>query len=128
MFVHTRIHTQLKGTYLVVYGKWPVFAATSLLTVVGMSASYAIDIHGLLWPLQLALIGVSLKWIHVHVRMYNVYAHHNNLIPIRQMKSGGRVLDLCALNVSPDWRIKFEYCIVVVCVCSYVYTCSSVLL
>ena len=36
-----------------------MFAVTSLLTAMGMAASYALDLHGLLWPLQLALIGVS---------------------------------------------------------------------
>ena len=49
---------QLKGTYLVIYGKEPVFIVMCALTVVGMLAAYCIDVHGLLWPLQLLLIGV----------------------------------------------------------------------
>jgi 4-hydroxybenzoate polyprenyltransferase len=48
---------KLKGTYLVICGKWPVFAATSVLSAMGMIASYVLDLHGLLWPLQLALVG-----------------------------------------------------------------------
>ena len=48
-----------------IYGKWPVFVATSVLTAVGMVAVYALDVHGLLWPFQIALIGVSTVRLHI---------------------------------------------------------------
>jgi 4-hydroxybenzoate polyprenyltransferase len=47
---------KLQGTFLIVCGKWQVFAVSSGVTGIQMTASYALDLHGLLWPFQLALI------------------------------------------------------------------------
>ena len=47
-----------------------MFQVMSVLTAMGMMAAYCLDLHGLLWPLQLALIGVSSIYNSV-MYMYN---------------------------------------------------------
>ncbi len=47
---------QLKGTYLVVCGKWPTFLAVLATVLVGVFSSYAMELHWLLWPLEAVMI------------------------------------------------------------------------
>ena len=50
---------QLKGTYLVIYGKWPTFVFTVATILVGVVSSYSLGLNWLLWPLELFMITVS---------------------------------------------------------------------
>ncbi|XP_064382251.1 uncharacterized protein LOC135331124 [Halichondria panicea] len=47
---------RLKGTYLVVCGKWPTFLAVLATVLVGVVSSYAMGLHRLLWPLEAVMI------------------------------------------------------------------------
>ncbi len=49
---------QIKGTYLVVYGKWPTFGFTMATIFVGTVSSYLIGLNKLLWPLEGLMIMV----------------------------------------------------------------------
>lgn len=50
---------QLKGTYLVIYGKWPTFFFTVGTVSVGVVSSYLAGLHWMLWPLQAFMLTVS---------------------------------------------------------------------
>lgn len=50
---------QLKGTYLVIYGRWPTFLFTLGTVSVGVVSSYLAGLHWMLWPLQALMVVVS---------------------------------------------------------------------
>eukprot|EP00731_Ephydatia_muelleri_P011078 Em0005g1664a len=47
---------KLKGTYLVVCGKWKTFAVTVVTVAVGAVSSYVTGLHWLLWPMEAILL------------------------------------------------------------------------
>lgn len=46
----------IKGTYLVVYGKWTTFLFVLATVLVGGASSYQIGSHWLLWPLEVLVV------------------------------------------------------------------------
>ena len=52
---------QIKGTYLIVCGKWPTFFFTVGTVSIGVVSSLAAGLHWMLWPLEGLMIMVSLK-------------------------------------------------------------------
>ncbi len=50
--------SKLKGTYLVIYGKWPTFLFTLGTVSIGVVSSYLAGLHRMLWPLEAIMIVV----------------------------------------------------------------------
>lgn len=53
------VYLQIKGTYLVIYGKWPTFAFTVFTVLVGVASSFWMGLSWLLWPLEALMLLVS---------------------------------------------------------------------
>ena len=52
----------MKGTYLVVYGKWVTFAMATGTISVGVVSSYILGMSWFLWPIEVFMIIVSLYY------------------------------------------------------------------
>lgn len=50
---------QIKGTYLVIYGRWRTFAITLVLVIIGAYSSYILGCHTITWYIEAILIIVS---------------------------------------------------------------------
>ena len=64
-YFHSRLQLlpQLKGTYLVIYGKWPTFFFAVGTVSVGVVFSYLARLHWMLWPLQAFMLAVSTLFV-----------------------------------------------------------------
>jgi len=51
--------TQIKGTYLVIYGRVYTFIITLVLVTIGAYNSYLLKCHMITWPVEAMLIIVS---------------------------------------------------------------------